>query len=115
MLGLDTGNPAADAEAEMWIMALIGEPAGGQQEEGDYLRNPSCCHTCRLPQPLPWLQVSYFSVLIAYEFLILLVVVQYVLYICRRKRSDGSDEEAETTLAVLRREGELETFIKSTK
>ena len=25
LLGLDTGNPAADGEAEMWIMALIGE------------------------------------------------------------------------------------------
>ena len=24
LLGLDTGNPAADGEAEMWIMALIG-------------------------------------------------------------------------------------------
>ena len=24
MLGLDTGNPAADFEAEMWIAALIG-------------------------------------------------------------------------------------------
>jgi hypothetical protein len=24
MLGLDTGNPEADAEAEMWIMGLIG-------------------------------------------------------------------------------------------
>ena len=25
LLGLDTGNPAADGEAEMWIMALIGK------------------------------------------------------------------------------------------
>lgn len=25
MFGLDTGNPAADFEAEMWIAALIGE------------------------------------------------------------------------------------------
>ena len=24
MLGLDTGNPEADAEAEMWIAALLG-------------------------------------------------------------------------------------------
>ena len=24
LLGLDTGNPAADHEAEMWIMGLIG-------------------------------------------------------------------------------------------
>ena len=24
LLGLDTGNPAADGEAEMWIMGLIG-------------------------------------------------------------------------------------------
>jgi len=27
MLGLDTGNPEADSEAEMWIMALIGAMA----------------------------------------------------------------------------------------
>ncbi|XP_023340478.1 uncharacterized protein LOC111710598 [Eurytemora carolleeae] len=27
MLGLDTGNPDADSEAEMWIMALIGAMA----------------------------------------------------------------------------------------
>ena len=25
MLGLDTGNPEADAEAEMWIAGLLGE------------------------------------------------------------------------------------------
>ena len=25
MLGLDTGNPEADAEAEMWIAGLLGK------------------------------------------------------------------------------------------
>merc|ERR1712127_755384 len=74
MLGLDTGNPAADAEAEMWIMALIGTLAAA-------------------------IPVAFLNPSLGF----------------RRKRSEGSDEEAETTLAVLRREGELETFIKSTK
>ena len=53
MFGLDTGNPAADQEAEMWIAALLGECSyhitlyvNLCMLNHGLSRNIGCCHSC---------------------------------------------------------------------